>query len=134
MNLLLHPIVHFHGSKARKNPSATANERPPNIIVIVADDLGVNDISTFGGGVAGGRVNHTKHRSISCSGSRFLIKPMPVMPTCAPSRAMIMTGRYPTRTGFEFTPTPSGMGPTITTISNSLNKRVAAGSIQRSSS
>jgi uncharacterized sulfatase len=28
---------------------------------------------------------------------------------CAPSRAMLMTGRYGTRTGFEFTPTPAGM-------------------------
>ena len=28
---------------------------------------------------------------------------------CAVPRAMIMTGRYPTRTGFEFTPTPDGM-------------------------
>ena len=36
--------------------SETAAERPPNIIFILVDDLGINDLSTFGGGVAGGRV------------------------------------------------------------------------------
>ena len=41
--------------------------------------------------------------------------------TCAPSRAMLMTGRYPTRTGFEFTPTPSGIGPMVALIGNSLD-------------
>jgi uncharacterized sulfatase len=29
--------------------------------------------------------------------------------TCAASRAMTMTGRYPTRTGFQFDPTLDGM-------------------------
>jgi arylsulfatase A-like enzyme len=32
-----------------------------------------------------------------------------------------MTGRYPTRTGFEFTPTPTGMGPAVSLIMNSMD-------------
>ena len=103
-----------------QNPTAAANERPPNIIVIVADDLGINDISTFGGGVADGRVTTPSIDQLAAQGAVFR-QAYAGNATCAPSRAMIMTGRYPTRTGFEFTPTPSGMGPTITAVSNSLD-------------
>ena len=35
---------------------------------------------------------------------------------------MLMTGRYPTRTGFEFTPTPSGLAPMISRISEEMNR------------
>jgi len=43
--------------------------------------------------------------------------------TCAPSRAMLMTGRYPTRTGYEYTPTPPSMGRIVTMISNDLKAK-----------
>jgi arylsulfatase A-like enzyme len=84
-------------------------EKPPNIILIVADDLGFNDISTFGGGVADGRVQTPSIDRLAAEGAVFS-QSYSGASTCAPSRAMMMTGRYPTRTGFEFTPTPSGMG------------------------
>lgn len=101
-------------------PEAVQGKRPPNIILILADDLGYNDISTFGGGVAGGRVGTPNIDQLAARGAVFA-QAYAGNATCAPSRAMIMTGRYPTRTGFEFTPTPSGMGPLVTAIANSLD-------------
>ncbi len=85
------------------------DQRPPNIIVIVADDLGWNDLTFAGGGVAGGRMPTPNIDSIANDGVRFM-SGYSGSGTCAPSRAAIMSGRYPTRFGFEFTPTPKGMG------------------------
>ncbi len=100
--------------------SVPPGERPPNIILIVADDLGYNDISTFGGGVAGGRVQTPHIDQLAAEGAVFT-QSYSGAGTCAPSRAMLMTGRYPTRTGFEFTPTPSGMAPMVTRISAEMD-------------
>jgi len=94
---------------ARGPDAAAAPERrPPNIVVIVADDLGFNDLSLLGGGVAGGSVKTPNIDSIAQGGVRFT-SGYSASGTCAPSRAAILSGRYPTRFGFEFTPTPKGM-------------------------
>ncbi|MBX3492617.1 MAG: sulfatase-like hydrolase/transferase [Parvibaculum sp.] len=85
-----------------------AGKRPPNIVFILADDLGFNDISYFGGGAAGGIVETPHIDSIARNGVNFS-RGYAGTAACAPSRAMLMTGRYGTRTGFEFTPTPPGM-------------------------
>jgi len=84
------------------------DQRPPNVVVILADDLGWNDISFFGGGVAGGRVPTAQIDSLAREGVTFDAG-YAGNATCAPSRAAILTGRYPTRVGFEFTPTSRGM-------------------------
>jgi len=94
-----------------------AGERPPNIIFILVDDLGINDLSTFGGGVAGGRVPTPNIDALAARGANFT-NAYSGTGTCAPSRAMLLTGRYPTRTGFEFTPTPNGMGRIVTMFAN----------------
>ena len=100
--------------------TAPEGERPPNIILILADDLGYNDISTFGGGVARGQVKTPAIDALAAEGAVFE-QSYAGNATCAPSRAMILTGRYPTRTGFEFTPTPSGMGTVFSMISSSMD-------------
>jgi len=83
-------------------------DRPPNIVLILADDLGWNDLTFGGGGVAGGTVPTPHIDSIAQQGVSFS-NGYAANGTCAPSRAAIMSGRYGTRFGFEFTPTPPGM-------------------------
>lgn len=86
-------------------PAVAAEHRPPNIVVILADDLGFNDLSFGGGGVAGSSVPTPNIDAIANEGVT-LTQGYAGDATCAPSRAAIMTGRYATRFGFEFTPAP----------------------------
>ena len=85
--------------------TAPSGKRPPNVIVILVDDLGYNDITLNGGGIAGGAVPTPNIDSIAREGANF-VNGYDANATCAPSRATIMTGRYATRFGFEFTPAP----------------------------
>ena len=105
----------------QKGPLAPSDdgEQSPNIILIVADDLGYNDISTFGGGL----IETPNIDQLAAEGAVFT-QSYSGASTCAPSRAMMMTGRYPTRTGFEFTPTPAGMGNVVSSISQQMDNNL----------
>ena len=96
-------------------------ERPPNIVLILADDLGWNDLTFQGGGVADGTVPTPAIDSIASDGVSFS-NGYAGNGTCAPSRAAIMSGRYGTRFGFEFTPTPAGMGRMVGRISGAMDR------------
>src|ERR671915_573201 len=66
--------------------------RPPNFIVIFADDLGYGDLACYGS-----KTNQTPHLDrMAAEGVRFTDFYVP-MPFCAPSRASLLTGRYPFR-------------------------------------
>jgi arylsulfatase A-like enzyme len=79
------------------------DERPPNVVVILADDLGWNDLSFAGGGLGNGQVKTPRIDAIAREGVSFTAG-YSANATCAPARAAILTGRYPTRSGYEFTP------------------------------
>lgn len=85
--------------------SALDRKKKPNVILVVVDDLGYNDLTLGGGGVADGSVPTPHINRIAQEGVDFSTS-YSGNATCAPSRAAIMTGRYPTRFGFEFTPVP----------------------------
>lgn len=105
---LTHPIAANRPVRwAQGPPNPPAGDRPPNIVLIVADDLGINDITAegLGKGVAGGVVPTPNIDSIARQGADFTVA-YSANATCSPSRAALMTGRYPQRFGFEFTAVP----------------------------
>ena len=83
--------------------SQSINNRKPNIILILADDLGFNDVSLYNGGAGDGNLKTPNIDSIGKDGVTFT-NGYAASASCSPSRASIMTGRYSTRFGFEFTP------------------------------
>lgn len=95
----------------------SADRSRPNIILIVADDLGWNDLTLNGGGVAGGTVPTPNIDSIAAQGVTFT-NGYAAFSSCAPSRAALMSGRYPTRFGFAFTPIPPGMTQMLTLMTS----------------
>jgi len=78
-------------------------DRPPNIVLIVTDDIGFNDISLYNGGAGDGTLQTPSIDALAEQGVSFT-NGYAANAVCAPSRASIMTGRYSTRFGFEFTP------------------------------
>jgi len=79
---------------AQESPKDTT--RPPNVIVILADDLSKMDVSLYGG-------QHVPTKHIDAIGKNGVTfeEGYITSPLCAPSRAGFITGRYQQRFGFE---------------------------------
>jgi arylsulfatase A-like enzyme len=76
--------------------SVNAQQSPPNILIILADDLGYGDVSF------NGCPDYVTPNMDSIATNGALCKNGYVMyPLCSPSRAALMTGRYEQRFGFE---------------------------------
>lgn len=75
-------------------PGAAATEGKPNILFIVADDLGWHDV-----GYRGGEIKTPNIDRMAAAGAR--LEQFYVLPVCTPTRASLMTGRYPFRYGFQ---------------------------------
>ena len=71
----------------------TAAERP-NILFILADDLGSSDV-----GWRGSEIKTPNLDKLALSGAR--LEQFYVQPVCSPTRAALLTGRYPMRHGLQ---------------------------------
>lgn len=75
--------------------------RKPNIIVILADDLGYGDLGVYGGT----EIPTPNLDALARGGVRFTDGYV-TCPICAPTRAALLSGRYQQRFGFEHNPGP----------------------------
>ena len=93
MALFLNDDASAQKRKATHRNESLGLAQKPNIIFILADDLGIGNVSCYG-------ADHYSTPNIdklAKEGIRF--NQMFTAPLCGPSRALIMTGRYAFRTG-----------------------------------
>jgi arylsulfatase len=97
-----------------------AADRPPNIVFILCDDLGYGDLGCYGS-----RIHTPNLDRMAAEGVRFT-NFCSADPVCSPSRAALLTGRYPTRVGVPRVLTSQdkgGLNRDETTLANVLKDR-----------
>src|SRR5262245_14863840 len=79
---------------------AVAQPARPNIVYIVADDMGWGDVGFHGSDIPTPNLDR-----LASQGAR--LEQFYVLPMCTPTRAALMTGRYPLRYGLQTGVIPS---------------------------
>jgi arylsulfatase len=77
------------------------DQQLPNIVLILADDLGYGDIEGYGGKASTPNLRHLQKEGMKFTS--FYSQPQ-----CSPSRAALMTGCYPQRVGIPWVVGPEG--------------------------
>jgi uncharacterized sulfatase len=112
------PTIEIEWSTGGDSQGRAPTDRPPNIVLIVADDMGWNDSSMNGPNPTARTPNID---ALAAEGVAFT-QGYAAHASCAPSRAALMSGRYGTRFGFEFTPTPPGFEPVTGMLSDMMDR------------
>lgn len=85
------------GTEAAAQPAA----KPPHIVYVIVDDLGWKDVGYHGSDIRTPNID-----SLAANGAR--LEQFYAQPMCTPTRAALMTGRYPLRYGLQVGVIPSG--------------------------
>lgn len=104
-----------------KSAVSQANDTKPNILFILADNLGYGELGAYGGGETRGAPTPTLDQ-LARDGLR--LTNMNVETQCTPSRSSLMTGRFAIRSGTYAVPfggVPEGLTQWEVTIAESLS-------------
>jgi arylsulfatase len=94
----------FLAATAAAGLGRAAAAAPPNIVFILCDDLGFGDLGCYGS-----RIHTPNLDRMAAEGVRFT-NFCSADPVCSPSRAALLTGRYPTRVGVPRVLNPADTG------------------------
>jgi arylsulfatase A len=100
--------------------TSRSSDKPPNVIFILCDDLGYGDLECYGS-----RIKTPNLNRLAAEGNRFT-NFCSADPVCSPSRAALLTGRYPTRVGVPrvlFPQDKGGLSLDETTLADVLKRR-----------
>ncbi len=101
--------------------AAAAGGRPRNFVVVFCDDLGYGDLGCYGNG----QIKTPRLDALAAAGVRFTDF-CSAAPVCSPSRAALLTGRYPVRSGITrvlFPQSENGLPESERTIAEVLKGR-----------
>ncbi len=102
----------------KRGVNAMSDMKKPNVVIMFADDAGYGDLGCYGHPT----IQTPNLDSMAAEGARFTSFYVP--PSCTPSRAALLTGRYPIRLGPVVRvlgpDSPGGLAPDEITIARAL--------------
>jgi arylsulfatase A-like enzyme len=115
----------FSAAAMAMPPGRAAAERPPNVVIIFCDDLGYGDLGCFGST----NIRTPNLDRMAAEGQKWTSF-YTADPVCTPSRAGLMTGRYPIRNGMSSAERPvlfpdsgGGLPPGEVTLAELLKQK-----------
>ncbi len=92
-------------NEAQLGPKPAADGKKPNVVFILADNVGYGDLGPYGGGELRGcptpRTDQLAREGLRLT--QYLVEP-----ACTPSRAALLTGQYSIRNGLSLLSLPGG--------------------------